>query len=377
MRVEAVETATYRLPLARPWGDQTHQIDHIELVVADITTDTGLVGTGFSYSVGVGARAIAALLDWYIAPKLIGTVVAPRAQWHQLWRELHDAGGGGLSTMAIAACDIAFWDLVAKSRDEPLVALLGQFRESIPAYGSGVNLNLTATDLEEQVRRWIDAGYHGVKIKVGKPDRQEDLDRLAMVRGLVGKKLPLMIDANQGWDVATATQAIQDYEPFGLHWVEEPLLSDDIEGHARLRRRVRTPLAVGENVYTTYQFNDYLARGACDFVQADVVRVGGISPWLEVASLAATWGVPMAPHFMLEISGQLLCCIPNGHLLEDVEGGSFAELGILSEEMGVRQGRFTPPTRPGHGIVFDRTKLRAHLAPDEPPARAARLWHAV
>jgi L-alanine-DL-glutamate epimerase-like enolase superfamily enzyme len=367
----------YRLPLAQSWGDQTHRIDHIELVVVDITADTGESGTGFSYSVGVGGRAIAALLEWYVAPKLIGTTVAPRVQWHHMWRELHDAGGGGLSTMAIAACDIAFWDLIGKSRGQSLVELLGRFRESVPAYGSGVNLNLTAAELEEQVRRWIDAGYRGVKVKVGKPDRQEDLDRLAMVRRLIGKDRQLMIDANQGWDLAAATQAINAFEAVGLHWVEEPLLSDDIQGHARLRRQVRTPLAIGENVYTVFQFNEYLAQGACDFVQADPVRVGGISPWLEIASLAATWGTPMAPHFVLELSGQLLCCIPNAHVLEDVEGGSFGELGILAEAIDVNEGRFTPPSRPGHGIIFDRERLGAHRAPAEPPATAERLWQAV
>ena len=357
MKVETIQTAGFRIPLARPWGDQTHSIDHIELVVTDVRTDSGTAGTGFAYTVGTGARAVEALLDGYIAPLLEGTEVAPRAQWWRMWRSLHDAGGGGLTTIAIAACDIALWDAVAKAQGRPLTAVLGQFRSSIPAYGSGVNLNLGPRDLEEQVRRWLDGGYAAFKVKVGHPEPEADLERLAMVRRVIGDGAKLMVDANQGWDVAAAESALRTYQRFNLTWVEEPLLSDDVSGHAALRRRVEQQLAIGENVYTAYQFNDYLRQDACDVVQADVVRVGGITPWLEIADLARVWGRPMAPHFMLELSGQLLCCIPNGLVLEDVDGGSFRELGILAEDVGVERGRFTPPERPGHGIVFDPARL--------------------
>lgn len=375
MKIRKIETSAYRLPLRQPWGDQTHRVTHIELVVADVEADNGLVGTGFSYTVGVGGKAIQTFLDWYICPTLIGQEIAPRVNWQQMWTEAHDAGGGGLTTMAIAAVDIAIWDLVAKAQRRPLVQVLGQFRPAIPAYGSGVNLNLTLPQLEDQVRRWIDRGYPAVKIKVGKPDLAEDVERLAAVRRLLGPDRRLMIDANQGWDVTSAVRAIKAFAPFNPYWVEEPLLSDDIQGHSRLRRLVEVPIAIGENVYTRYQFNEYLRLGACDFVQADVVRVGGITPWLDIAALAQTWNVPMAPHFMLEISGQLLCCIPNAVILEDVEGGSFRDLGVLAVDVGVKNGQFVPPSTPGHGIVFDRDVLARHRLEDQPPKQVERVWH--
>ncbi|MCL6601215.1 MAG: mandelate racemase/muconate lactonizing enzyme family protein, partial [Alicyclobacillus macrosporangiidus] len=310
-------------------------------------------------------------------PTLIGEEVAPRVVWQHMWKQAHDAGGGGISTMALAAIDIALWDLVAKEQARPLVQVLGQYRSSIPAYGSGVNLNLTLSELEEQVRRWIDSGYQAVKIKVGKPDLEEDLERLNLVRKLVGPTRPIMVDANQGWDITSAVRAIESYRPFNLFWIEEPLLADDIQGHARLRKLVNAPIAIGENVYTKYQFNEYLALGACDFVQADVIRVGGITPYLEIATLAQTWDVPMAPHFMLEISGQLMCCIPNALILEDVEGGSFRDLGILAKDVGVKNGTFEPPKDPGHGIVLDRDVLKQYELGSTPPDHAERLWHAL
>jgi len=138
-------------------------------------------------------------------------------------------------------------------------------------------------------------------------------------------------------------------------------LCDDIDGHARLRQLVRSPIAIGENVYTLQQFNQYLARGACDFVQADIVRVGGITPYLEVAALARAWNVPLAPHFMMELTGQVLCCLPNSYILENIDGGSLTDLRALVRPFKIVDGWFTPPADVlGHGIEFDREALKRH-----------------
>lgn len=374
MIIDHVTCQSYRIPLAKPWGDQTHHITHIELLVTEIYSDSGRKGTGFAYSVGVGIKAVEALLKWDVIPKLIGQTVHPQAIWYQLWRELHDTGGGGTSTLALSAIDIGLWDLFAQELERPLVDVLGRLRPGIPVYGSGVNLHLSLSELETQVQRWVDSGYGAVKIKVGKADLLEDIKRLQATREILGPSRYLMIDANQGWDLPTAEERIRAYASFGLRWVEEPLLSDDIRGHQILRQRVQVPIAIGENVYTKFQVNDYLRSGACDYLQADVVRVGGISPFLEIAAIASAYNVPMAPHFLRELSGQVLCCISNGMLLEDVEGGSFTELGILSVPLPVVKGMFYPPEVPGHGIAFQSNVLDQFRL-DENPSQVGILWH--
>lgn len=356
MKIASFSTSTYKVPLLEEWGDQTHRVDSLEFVIVDIATDTGATGTGFSYTVGVGARSIQAMLDSYMLPSLEGTTADPRPTWHRLWHAFHDMGGGGVVTMAIAGIDIALWDLQGKVAGRSLVDLIGHFRTAIPAYASGINLNRDADALEEQVAGWVSKGYRAVKVKVGKPEPEEDLDRLRRLRQRIGP-VPLMIDANQGWDRTRASSAIRLLEPVGPYWIEEPLLADDQDGHAALRREVAAHIAVGENLYTRYQFNEYLSRGACDFVQPDVVRVGGITPFLDIASLAASWNVPVAPHFLRELSGQLLCAIPNGIWLEDVDGGSFSELGLLESPLPVRDGVFSPPDSAGNGLHFDRESL--------------------
>lgn len=375
MRIEEVRTALYRVPLKASWGDQTHRVTHLELLIADMRTDVGVTGVGFSYTVGVGGKAAQGLVDWYLIPTMSGMEVRPWKTWPSLWGEVHDAGGGGISTIGLAALDIAAWDALTKAEDMRLADYIGMVRPHIPAYGSGINLHYETSDLREQIEGWLSKGYRGVKIKVGKRDMVEDVERVRVAREVSGT-LPLMVDANQGWDVTTAIQRIHAFEPFGLHWVEEPLISDDLLGHAELRRKVKTPIAVGENLYTRYQFRDYLTSHACDFVQADVVRVGGITPFLQIAEMAGSWGVPTVPHFMMELTGQLLCCIPNATLLEDVEGGSMSELGILEEEIRVRDGLFKPPSGAGHGIVFDREMLKQYRV-DGPPQKRERLWSAA
>jgi L-alanine-DL-glutamate epimerase-like enolase superfamily enzyme len=285
MRIEAVETTLARLPLQSAWQDAIQDVTHIELVVADVTAETGLVGTGFAYTGGVGGRTLKAMLDHDITPFVIGKEAAPRGLWHQCWHHLHNMGGGGVTTTALAALDIALWDLAAREVGRSLVALLGPVRAGVLAYASGINLNKTEHQLVEQVRGWRAAGFKAFKIKVGKPEIEEDVERLTKVREVAGR-LPVMIDANQGWDIGRAARTIDALTPLSPHWIEEPLLADDVDGHARLRPLIRTPIALGENVYTLQQFAQFLALGACDFVQADVVRVGGITPYLEIAALA-------------------------------------------------------------------------------------------
>ncbi|HSA79408.1 MAG TPA: mandelate racemase/muconate lactonizing enzyme family protein [Geminicoccaceae bacterium] len=360
MRIDAVTTQLARLPLpGGAWGDAIQRVTHIDLIVTDVTTDTGLVGTGFSYTSGTGSLALKAMLDHDIAPFVVGQPAAPRALWQKCWDHLHNMGGGGVTTTALAALDIALWDLAAKEAGKSLVALLGPCRERVLAYASGINLNKSLAELVDQVQGWRAAGFKACKIKVGKPELAEDVERLTRVREVAGR-LPVMVDANQGWDIGTAARAINALAPLSPHWVEEPLLADDVLGHARLRRLVPSPIAIGENVYTIQQFNHFLAEGACDFVQADVVRVGGITPYLGIAALARAWNVPLAPHFMMELSGQLLCCLSNAYILESIDGGSLSDLGALAEPITIQDGYFTPPHRPGHGIELDRDHLAAH-----------------
>ena len=352
MKIAESTVGLVRAPLKVSWADQTHQANAIDLVIVRLRSNDGLEGVGYSWSLGVGSSAVAAMLEREVLPLLGNSEVSPRRTWPWLWARLHDAGGGGVVSFALAAVDIALWDLAGKEQGRSLVELLGIQRDEIKAYGSGIDLHFTADELVREVSGWMEAGYRGVKIKVGHQADGEDERRVEAVKQLAGS-LPVMVDANQGWNLASARRECARLSTLGVLWVEEPLLADDVEGHARLRSGAGTAIAAGENLYTKFQFRDYLVRDALDYCQPDVVRVGGITPFLPIAELAAAWDVPLAPHYNVELTGQLLCCLEGAEWVEDVQGGSLWELGILAEKVGVENGLFRPPGAPGHGLMFD------------------------
>ncbi|MFI6918987.1 mandelate racemase/muconate lactonizing enzyme family protein [Nonomuraea spiralis] len=333
--IAGLRTELRTVPLPRPWGPDV-PANHV--IVCHVTLEDGRTGTGFSWTPQIGAHAVRALLDHDLREALIGLPAHPELVWDRLWRHLREAGPGGITTIALAGIDLALWDL--RCGDVGLADVLGRRREQVPAYGSGVNLHYSLDELTEQARRWVAAGYAGVKIKVGRPDLAEDVARVAAVREVIGPDRLLMIDANQRWDLHRARRALAALREFGLHWIEEPLPADDLAAHVELRRSTDVPVAVGENVYTVYGFRDLLTAGACDIVQPNVVRVGGVTPFLRIVELARAFDVPVHPHLLSEVSGQLALALPLPPLAEDVEDASFGGLGLLAEPypVEVREG---------------------------------------
>lgn len=341
-------------PLPRPWGPD---VPEVHFVVVDVEDSEGGRGTGFSWTPTIGAGAVQSLLDEDIARAALGGHTHPEAVWDGLWARLHEAGGGGLTTIALAGLDLALWDLLGRRLGVSVARLLGRRRTSLPAYGSGVNLHYSLEELLDQVRRWIDAGHGAVKIKVGRPELEDDVERVAAVRDLLGPRRRLMIDANQRWDLPTARRAAAALERFGLHWLEEPLRAEDLDGHVQLHRTINVPIAVGENLHTLQRFREYVAAGACDIIQPNIIRVGGITPFRRIAALARSGSVALAPHLLADLSAQLIATLPGEVEVEEVEDTSFETLGVLAAPSPVRRkgAHVTVEDPPGLGLEFVST----------------------
>lgn len=349
-----------RVPPDPPWEDATNRVNAIELVIVHVETDTGIVGVGLTYSVDVGGSAIKALIDDYLANMIIGRdPLDSEANWVHMQRQLRRLGVGA-NAMAIAAIDIALWDIKGKFYGQPLYRLVGGARPKIPAYASGIDLGDTLDELLERVERFLSRGYRIVKIKIGRDTIAEDIERIRKVKEKIGEPARLMVDANQKWSTAEAIRHCNTLDDLDLEWIEEPLVFHDVDGHVQLKRNTRTPMALGESLHSKAQFLNYLRRDAVDIVQADVAFVGGITEWIKIAHLAEAFNRPIAPHFMMELSIHLLCGVPNGYLLEDVEGGGLSDLGLLEHPIRVTGGVAVPAERPGHGITFDRQALKRY-----------------
>jgi L-alanine-DL-glutamate epimerase-like enolase superfamily enzyme len=349
--ITGLDATLHTAQLPRPWGADVTEMHVIEVRVA---CSDGSTGTGFSWTPTIGATAVLALLQHDIPRFVIGRVADAGTLWNALWLHLHEAGSGGLTTIAMAGVDLALWDRDAASADLSLVDRLGRRHDNAPVYGSGVNLHYSLDDLVAQVARWVDAGCSGVKVKVGKPDLAEDVDRIDAVREVLGADRRLMIDANQRWTLDTARRSIAALSAFDLDWIEEPLRADDTRGYAELRQSTDVPVALGENAHTLYRFRDLIEAHACDVIQPNIVRVGGITPFLTIADLGREHDLVVAPHLLPELSGQLALTLEAPTWVEDVEDAGFFDLGLLTHPTGVKitDGRLTADTGPGLGFTF-------------------------
>ncbi|BDZ65595.1 mandelate racemase/muconate lactonizing enzyme family protein [Agromyces mangrovi Wang et al. 2018] len=349
--IASLATRLVRVPLSRPWGPDVTELSVIETVVTD---SDGATGYGFSWTPTIGAASVQAMLDHDIASFAVGRAADATGLWPELWRHLHEAGGGGVTTIAMAGLDLALWDLAGRRADASVVGLVGRTQETAEVYGSGVNLHYPLDELVAQAERWVAVGYDAVKVKVGSPDLARDVERLAALRDVLGPGRRLMIDANQRWSLDQATTALEAFATFGPAWIEEPLRADDLPAHAELRRRTDVPIALGENVHTRYRFAEFLDAGVVDVAQPNIVRVGGVTPFREIAALADEYGVQVAPHLLFELSGQLALTLPRPTLVEDVEDATFTALGVLADPapVSVDGARLAFDPAPGLGLRF-------------------------
>ena len=222
--IEGVETAYYRLPLDA-MGDAGHgAIDSEEIITVKLRAG-GLEGHGYAYTIGRGGRAVRALIDHDLAPLVAGRDAADIAGlWELMWQRLLYVGRGGLASFAIAALDIALWDLRGLAERKPLYRLFNASSREIPAYGSGVDLPKPLDALLEQVEGFLARGLPGVKVKIGKRDPKEDEARVAAVRKRIGDRVDLMLDANMAWSADQALERGRRLEPFGLPDLDQRVL---------------------------------------------------------------------------------------------------------------------------------------------------------
>ncbi|MEU4839956.1 L-talarate/galactarate dehydratase [Nocardia testacea] len=353
--IESVTVSLAYLPLERPISDakvltgRQKPLTEIAFLLAEITTESGLQGVGYGYSKRAGGPAqYAHAVE--VADELLGE---DPSDIQRLWTKLVWAGASvgrsGASTQAIAAFDIALWDLKAKRAGLPLAKLLGAHRDSVQVYNtSGGYLSMPIEQVLENAGASVERGIGGIKIKVGQPDSAIDLRRVEAVRNALPNNFPLAVDANQQWDRPTAARVGRSLETFDLTWIEEPLDAYDAEGHAALAAQLDTPIATGEMLTSTAEHLDLINHRSVDFIQPDAPRVGGITPFLRITAIAAQHHIKLAPHFAMEIHLHLAAAYEHEPWVEHFE---WLE-PLFNERLEIRDGRMYVPARAGLGFSF-------------------------
>lgn len=352
-KISSIRLSLVRMPLAQPISDAKvltgvqKPLTEVALVFCELKTADGAEGMGFSYSKRAGGDGIYAHAR-EIASSLLGE---DPNDIQRLWTRLCWAGASvgrsGLTVQAIAPFDVALWDLKARRAGLSLAKLLGAQRDSIRLYNtSGGFLSTPLEQVLENMDASLASGIGGIKIKVGHPDLKQDLARVAAVRKKLPEHVALMVDANQQWDRPGAIRACRALEPFDLTWIEEPLDAYDATGHAALAAALDTPIATGEMLTSFLEHARLIEARASDFVQPDVPRVGGVTPFLQIMQLADYHGLSLAPHFAMELHVHMAAVYPREPWLEHFEWLS----PMFNEQPVIRDGRMQVPTAPGLGI---------------------------
>ncbi|MCW5749186.1 MAG: mandelate racemase/muconate lactonizing enzyme family protein [Alphaproteobacteria bacterium] len=357
-RIAAIDPGFYRIALPVVLSDSTHgSIAAFELNTVRVRDAEGAEGVGYTYTVGRNGAAVHAILDREFREVMAGEVADDIERlWHKAWWALHYGGRGGPVVLALSAFDMALWDLKARRAGLPLWNLLGGYDRRVPTYAGGIDLDLPLDGLLRQTDDNLAKGFRAIKMKVGRANLFEDVERVKAMRAHLGAGFPLMVDANMKWGVEEAIRAARALQPCDLTWLEEPTIPDDPAGHARILREGGLPIAAGENLRSLWEFKAYIAAGAVSFPEPDVTNCGGISAFMKIARLAEAFNLPVTSHGAHDVTVHLLAACPNRSYLE---AHGFGLDRYIAEPLRIEDGVAVAPDRPGHGISFDWAGLEA------------------
>ena len=356
MKITAIDTCVLTVPTPRP---MSLEFAHHKLVVADIGTDEGLRGLGYSLVFGGGgAEAVLSYLDLRLKPLLLNEdPLHVERLWEKMYRGDRGVRRVGLAGMAISALDIALWDLAAKAANQPLYKLWGGVTDRVAAYGSGGWGRYSEADLIGEAEKYAALGIKYYKMKIHHPDPQVNRARVAAVKKALGPGVRMMVDVNQKLDLEGNLRQAALLEDFDLVWYEEPVLADDIAACAEVAARIRIPVATGENHYTRYEFREIIERKAARYLMPDVCRANGYSETLKIGHLAAAHGVAVSPHVAHELSLQICGALSNGFLVEYMD---WAPPDLFEELPPCTDGAFRIPSKAGHGLTLTKAALQKY-----------------
>ncbi|HWL20126.1 MAG TPA: enolase C-terminal domain-like protein [Bradyrhizobium sp.] len=348
--IRSVKARAIVVPLKRLLKNAFGIFEAAPLVLIDIATDRGVTGRSYIFAYSkVTLRPLVHLIE-EIGRDLLGQAIAPFDLMAAMDAKFRLLGWQGLVGMAVSGLDMAFWDALGQAADKPVVELLGGSARPIRAYDSYGVVDPKAD--ERDLRRSLDQGFRGIKIKGGDGDAANDERVVRGVRALLGPDIALMLDFNQSLDPAEAVRRIARLAPYDVTWIEEPVPQENLSGHAKVRENSPIPIQAGENWWFPRGFSEAIAAKASDFIMPDLMKVGGVTGWLNVAAQAEAASIPMSSHLFAEASAHMLAVTPTAHWLEVLD---FAG-AILNNPIEIVDGTLTA-RGPGLGLSWNEAAV--------------------
>ena len=342
--------------------------------ILNVTTDEGITGNSVLYH----SSLLKVLIEESLKPCVVGEdPLNSERIWDKMYWDTLRYGRRGAPISAISHIDIAIWDLKGKILGQSVHRLIGGHRDSVASYATSIGLESSDEELLGDVHEFLKVGFRMIKIKLGRKEPHEDLERVRLVREAIGPKVDLAVDVNNGWSLDTAVRMAKKLEQYDVYWLEEPILADEISNMAQLARETSIPIAIGETHYTKWEFREIMEQGAAKIIQADVGKCGGVTEFLKIAALADSFGLPICPHHTEYIDVACVAGVPNGLFHEDVHDFLEPTGMLFVDPVLPRDGRISPSAEPGFGFHFNTQmieQLTKKPAPEETKWTARRGW---
>ncbi len=355
MKITGFETTALRLPVRDSFVGSV-RFECFNPVIVELFTDEGLRAHGVAmvfnnFHVGL----LKACID-SVAEVVVG---ADLALWAENWQRLHRSssriGSDGLGVYAMAAVDMALWNLRAKALEVPLAKLLGGCRDRVPVYASNYLWRDRSIDeLQLEAALLVSKGFTAIKMRMGQKTHNEELRRLRAVREAVGPDVDIMVDVLWVWTVYEATVMGREMEKLGVYWLEDPVPTHNVAGLSEIALVLDLPLVAGENVSNKRGFRELFERRATDIAMIDVQAVGGVTEWMKVAAMAEAYNLPVVSHLFDEFSVHLVASIPNGTWTEHMPWWD----AIYREPPQPENGWISVPEESGIGYELDREAMK-------------------
>jgi mandelate racemase len=354
LTIRSITARPLVLKLRRPVIAKIASITDWPLILIDLVTEEGIVGRSYlePYLVKAMRYLVPALQD--LGEMLKGRRLAPVELFDTARRSLHFVGYEGMSMIAASGLDMAAWDALAKAAKLPLCVLLGGSIGPVRAYNSnGLWLKSPEAVADEAQELRDEGGFTALKLRLGRARPSEDIATLNAVRKAVGDEIHLMVDFNQGLDLAEALRRCHMIDDYDLAWIEEPIVYDNLDGCAQLAAELKTPLQIGENFYGPREMHRALQKKACDLVMPDFMRIGGVTGWMRAAAIAGAAGIPVSSHLYPEVAAHMMRVTETAHWLEWQDWAN----PVLSTPYQIRDGNLHIPDVPGVGLEWDEAAI--------------------
>ncbi|GIK36468.1 MAG: mandelate racemase [Chloroflexota bacterium] len=388
MRITEVTTIKLHYDMPVAMADAIHYMPARPTLLVQVHTDEGFIGLGEAATYGGFLESTEAIVLNELRQTILGQdPFKVEKLWQMMATRAHQRGRRGMLLMAMSGIDIALWDIIGQATRTPLYRLLGGYRDTLDAYASAgfYTRDKDMAGLADEFAGYVERGFRYVKMKVGRnPDvmlnplhdmqaadyatatLEEDIERVKVVRAAIGPKIRLALDANNAWTPSLALQFMRQVEHLDIHWLEEPVATDDIEGSAMLAQQLDTPVAGYETETGLPGFRELITRRAVDIVQPDVIWTGGITECRKVAALAQAYGLPVVPHvFSSAVSSianmHFIAAIPNGGLLEFDQNINPLRSELFETPIEITpEGKVHLPEGPGLGVKLNQETIKRY-----------------